>query len=182
MKKLSFLAFMLISQLAFAQKYFTREGHVSFFSKTDVEDIDAHNYKASTVLDLGTGAVEVAILLKAFEFKKALMQEHFNENYVESDKYPKAVLKAKMTGFDAGQLGKNGSHPITVTGDFNLHGVSKPVSIPATLEVKEGKLLVNAVLMVKPADYNITIPKVVENNISKEIKVTVQLTLEELKR
>jgi polyisoprenoid-binding protein YceI len=110
------------------------------------------------------------------------MQEHFNENYVESDKYPKAVLKAKVAGFDAGQLGKNGNHPVTVIGDFNLHGVNKPVNIPATIEVKDGKLMVNAILMVKPADYNITIPKVVENNISKEIKVTVQLTLEELKR
>jgi polyisoprenoid-binding protein YceI len=171
MKNLSLLALLLISQLAFAQKYFTREGHISFFSKTDVEDIDAHNYKATTVYDVGSSAVEVAILLKAFEFKKALMQEHFNENYVESDKYPKATLKANINGFGADKLGKNATHQVTVVGTFNLHGVSKQVNLPATIEVKDGKLMANAVLMVKPADYNIAIPK-----------VTVQLALEELKR
>jgi hypothetical protein len=165
-----------------AQKFFTREGSIQFFSRTDVEDIEAVNRKVAVVWDASSGAIEFSALMKAFEFKKALMQEHFNENYVESDKFPKATFKGILTGVGADQLTKDGTHPVSVKGTMTMHGVSQSVEAPGTVEVKDGKVKAQAVFSMKPADYAIVIPKVVENNIAKEVKVTVKLALEELKK
>lgn len=165
-----------------AQKYFTREGMIRFFSRTDVEDIEGINRKVAVVWDVPTGAIEFSVLMKAFEFKKALMQEHFNENYVESDKFPKSTFKGSLTGVSADQLKKDGVYQAIVKGTMNLHGVSQPIETPGTVEIKAGKVTAQAVFPMKPSDYAIAIPKVVENNIAKEVKVTVQLTLEELKK
>src|SRR3982750_2211619 len=94
---ISSLLLAMISIAAFSQnRYFTKTGKVSFFSKASLENIEAHNKNAVSVFDRTTGQVEVSILMKAFEFEKALMEEHFNENYVESDKFPKSVFKGKI--------------------------------------------------------------------------------------
>ena len=86
-----------LSSVAFGQeRFFTKTGSISFFSKTPLEDIEAHNRSVTCVLDSKTGNVQFAVLMKGFEFKKALMQEHFNEDYIESDKYPKAEFKGQI--------------------------------------------------------------------------------------
>src|ERR1700682_4428284 len=105
MKKVKLILFSLLtvclfSTCGFAQsKYFTKSGSINFDASGPLEDIKAENKKATFVLDAKSGAIELAVLLKAFEFERALMQEHFNENYVESDKYPKSTYKGKITNF-----------------------------------------------------------------------------------
>ena len=98
MKHLVVIAFVLAAQLAFGQKYFSKTGKITFTSQAPLEKIEAQNTSASTVLDIGTGAMEWAVLIKGFKFDKALMEEHFNENYMESSTYPKAKFKGKIEG------------------------------------------------------------------------------------
>ncbi|MEZ4799595.1 MAG: YceI family protein [Flavobacteriales bacterium] len=165
-----------------AQKFFTRSGHVHFFSDTKMEDIEADNHKASVVLDGATGQVEIALLIKAFEFEKALMQEHFNENYMESDTYPKATFKGKVENMSAIDLKKDGTHNVKVIGELTMHGVTNKVTIEATIKVAGGKLTCTTKFYVVPEDYKITIPNTVRDNIASKIEVNVDATLEELKK
>ena len=169
------------SMLAAQERYATRTGHVSFFSKTSAENIDAHNYKATSVFDATSGAVEFAVLMKAFEFEKALMQEHFNENYVESDKFPKAVFKGKVTGLPDGALKKAGTYEVTVAGDLTLHGVTKPVSTKGTLTVDPtGMLKAAAEFNITPEDHDIKIPGAVRESIADQIQVKVQIDYQKM--
>lgn len=165
-----------------AQKYFTREGKVAFFSSTPIEDIEAHNSKATSVLDTENGRMQFAILIKAFQFEKALMQEHFNENYMESSTYPKATFKGAVKNWDAIDISKDGEYPITVTGDMTIHGVTQPVESSGILKVSGGNISASSEFPVTVADYDIEIPSVVRDNIAKEVKVSVAIDYEPLSR
>src|SRR5688572_18821627 len=134
------LLVLVIGNTAFAQKYFTKSGSVNFFSKTPMENIDATNKKATCVIDSKTGQIEIALLMKAFEFEKALMQEHFNENYVESDKYPKATFKGNITNIASVNFTKDGSYPVDITGKLTMHGVTKDMKTKGSIIVKNGKI------------------------------------------
>ncbi len=157
----------------FAQKYMTRTAKVTFFSATPMENIEAFNNEAAAVLDSKTGDFVVQLPIKSFKFEKALMQEHFNENYMESDKYPKAEYKGKITNLSAVNFAKDGTYPVTTSGKLTMHGVTKDVNIPATIIVKGGDATMSSKFKVAPADYKIAIPKLVEGKIAKEIEVTV---------
>lgn len=163
--------------LASAQeRYSTRNGLISFFSETPVENIEAHNRKVSSVIDITTGAMQFAVVIKSFEFDKALMQEHFNENYMESNTFPKADFKGKVTGFGAEQLASPGEYKVTVDGDLTIHGVTRQVSHPGTITVnKDGTLKAVSDFVVKPEDHGIKIPGVVRKNIAEEIAVKVRM-------
>jgi hypothetical protein len=164
------------------QHYFTRNGTVTFFSSTPLEDIKAENYSVTAVLNLSTGDVEYSMLIKSFNFKKALMQEHFNENYMESHKYPKASFKGKVAGIEQLQGNTTGSFNVVVTGNLTMHGMTREVSTPGTLSVDDGKVTARATFTVKPEDYDIAIPPVVRDKIAREIEITVLTTLDPLKR
>jgi len=125
------------------------------------------------IIDAGKKNLAFAALLKGFTFPKELMQEHFNENYVESDKYPKASFTGAYTGDVA--LDKDGVYKVVVTGNLTLHNVTRPIETPATLEVKGGHLLGHAEFKVKPEDFNISIPSVVRDKIDKEMTVKVNI-------
>ncbi len=157
-------------------KYLTKTGLVTFFSSSPIEDIEARNQQVAAVLDFGTGQVAFSVPIKAFVFKRTLMQEHFNENYMESDKYPKATFTGHLVGFDAALLEAAGPHPAQVEGDLTLHGVTHRVRTPATVELRGGQLLAQATFPVASADYNIEIPLLVRNSIAKIISVHVDLT------
>ncbi|MBK6541028.1 MAG: YceI family protein [Flavobacteriales bacterium] len=162
--------------LAAQERYATRTGHISFHSDTPMEKIEAHNHKSTSVLDASTGAVEFAVLMKGFEFDKALMQEHFNENYVESDKFPKAGFKGKFNGLTADDLKKAGTKEVTAEGEMSMHGVTKPVTIKGTFTMEPtGAVKASSTFTIKPEDYNITIPGMVRDNIAKEITIKVQM-------
>ncbi|WP_345055205.1 YceI family protein [Hymenobacter glaciei] len=180
MKRLFFLLSLLLvlhgGSVALAQgRYLTKTGLVSFFSASPIEDIEARNQQVAAMLDFGTGQLAFSVPIKGFVFKHTLMQEHFNENYLESDKYPKATFIGHFVGFDASQLGTAGAHPAQVEGDLTLHGVTHHIRVPATVELRSDKVLAQATFPVASADYNIEIPLLVRNNIAKIISVRVDL-------
>lgn len=157
-------------------KYLTKTGVVTFFSSAPIEDIEARNEQVAAVLDFGTGQLAFAVPIKGFLFKRSLMREHFNENYLESDKYPKATFSGHLVGFDAATLATAGPHPVQVAGDLTIHGVTRPVQVPATVELKGGQLLAEATFPVTTADYGIRIPLLVRSNIAKTVRVHVAFT------
>lgn len=185
MKRLVLAMIMIAGMAATAQaqgKYFTRDGFISFFSHTDVEDIEAKNNKVASVFDAATGQLEFAVLMKAFEFKKALMQEHFNENYVESSKHPKAQFKGKVVNMGSVDFSKDGEYPVQVEGELTIKGVSKPVSTSGTFVVKGGTPQGIAEFRIKPEDYNISIPSLVRKNIAEEVLVKVEMAYQPLNK
>ena len=169
---LLFLA-VLIPAVGYSQLYSTRSGFIGFYSKTALEDIKGENNQVYAIIDAGKKNLAFAALLKGFIFPKELMQEHFNENYVESDKYPKATFSGAYTGDVA--LDKDGVYKVMVKGNLTLHNVTRPVETPATLEVKAGHVVGAAELKLKPEDFNISIPSVVRDKIDKEITVRINI-------
>lgn len=180
MKKLFFLAFLTASCLSVnAQtKFMTRTGTVNFVAEGPVkDDVKATNNQAACVLDGTTGEVMFQIAIKSFVFKKALMQEHFNENYMESHKFPKAVLKGKVMDFAKVDLSKDGKYNVDVAGEMEIHGVKKQVREKGMLEVKGGKVILHSDFKVTLADYNIAIPKIVEEKIAKVADISLHMEL-----
>lgn len=167
-----------ISLFSFGQTYFTRTGEVSFFSETPLENIEAFNNQATCIVDIATGEVVSKILIKAFTFEKALMQEHFNENYMESDKFPQAVLKATIANFEELEFDKPEKQQVILKGELTIRNITREITIDGYIQKKGKNLQTNATFIVFPSDYQIKIPKAVENNIAKEIEVSVNFQLE----
>ncbi|MBO9203007.1 MULTISPECIES: YceI family protein [Niastella] len=175
-------ACLLVTVLAFSQKkYFTKSGQITFNAGTSVEDVDATNKTTVSVLDGATGQMEFAVLIKGFEFKRALMQEHFNENYMESDKYPKALFKGKIVNIDKVNFQQNGVYPVTVKGQLDMHGVKKEVETTGTMKVTGETIASNADFTVLLADYNIAIPSLVKDKVSKTVTIKVLCNYNPLK-
>jgi len=176
------IALLTIATISQAQdRYFTKSGKIEFFSKAPMEDIGATNKTATAVLDIKTGALQFAVQMKGFEFEKALMQEHFNENYVESDKYPKAEFKGTITNNSEINYAKAGTYTAKVKGKMTLHGVTKDVETTGTIKVGSGNLEAHSIFNIKLSDYKIKVPNVVKDKLSNNIKITVNTTLEPLK-
>jgi polyisoprenoid-binding protein YceI len=168
------LAFLLSANIASAGKIISKTGHVWFYSHTAIEDIEAHNRQAVSILDTETGDLQISVLVKSFEFKVALMQEHFNENYMESTKFPKASFKGKVNQLDGINFKADGVYTSDVSGELTIHGVTKPVTVKGTFEIKDGTVTAKAKFTVSPKDYDIAIPSIVENKIAKDIEITVE--------
>ncbi|OQP66059.1 polyisoprenoid-binding protein [Niastella vici] len=162
-------------------KYFTKSGSIHFLSKGAIEIIQADHRSVTCVLDPKTGAIQFAVLMKGFEFKKALMQEHFNEDYVESDKYPKAEFRGQIVNNSDIAYTKDGVYTAHVKGKLTLHGETKDVETNGKITVKGGKLLASSDFTILMSDYNIAIPKLVKENMSNTVTITVNCTLEPLK-
>ena len=181
LKHISLVLAMAPLALMAQERFATRNGHIAFHSSTPMENIEAHNRKVTSVWDATTGAVEFAVLVKAFEFEKALMQEHFNENYMESNTYPKAVFKGKVVGITAAELKKPGKHDVTVEGELTMHGVTKKITEKATISVEPtGAMKAETKFVVKPEDYKIEIPSVVRKQIAEEIQVKVRIDYQKM--
>ena len=175
MKGYAMLVILLVFVFSgFSQKrYFTKNGGISFHAGTAMEDIDAFNNSTTSIFDAITGQIEYAVLIKGFEFKRALMQDHFNENYLESDKYPKSVFRGRITNLDEINLEKEGSYPVTVKGLLEIHGIKKEVEIAGMMKITGAKILATAEFTVLLSDYNITIPSLVKDKISKTATIKV---------
>jgi polyisoprenoid-binding protein YceI len=170
--------FILLSYTSQAQgKFYTKTGKISIFSSTSMENIAATNKSVTTLLTTKTGDLQFAVLMKGFEFKKALMQEDFNKDYIESDKFPKAEFKGQITNNNEINYTTNGSYTAKVKGKLTIHGETKDIETTGTLTVADGKITLNSSFTVLVADYKITIPKLYRNNISTSIKVTVDCAL-----
>ena len=181
MKKLLFSLIVLASLQTQAQKYFTKTGTVIFNSKSPVEKIEGVNKATACLLDTRTGAIDFIVQIKSFVFDKQLMQEHFNENYLESDKFPKANFKGVVTNHTAINFVKDGENNAEVTGKMTLHGVTKDVKFAGKISVKGGKITITSTPILLLADYKIAIPNAVKDKVSKDVKITVNTTLDLMK-
>ncbi len=164
-----------------AQKYFTRTGQISFFSSTSIEDIEAHNKTVTAIFDSKSGAIQFSVTMKSFHFEKALMQEHFNENYVESDQFPKATFKGVIEGVNEIDFTKDGEYTVTINGKLTIHGVTQEISTQATFTMKDGVVKGESKIKVNPENYEIEIPGVVREKIAKELEVTIVMNFKEKK-
>lgn len=154
-----------------AQKFISEKNHVSFYSKAPLEDIEAHTYKSKSILDTGSGEIICTIPINTFQFKKSLMQEHFNENYLESHKYPRAKFKGKVSGFEK----TSGKQKVTAQGTLEIHGVSKEVTIEGEMEYSPQEISIRSQFPVRLSDYKIKIPKLVVSNIAEVVEVRIEL-------
>lgn len=184
MKKILFslTALVFVFSGLHAQKYFTREGKVSFYSDAPMEKIEAVNNSATSVIDAETGKMEFAVLIKAFQFEKALMQEHFNENYLESSKFPKAIFKGEIINDDEVDFTKDGSYTARVKGEMTIHGVTNPFETQGKITVKNGQISAFSQFDIEVADYKIEIPGVVRDNIAKTVQVTANFDYQPFKK
>ncbi len=176
MKRMFLLALFLNVVIAGnAQKYLTKNGYIGFYSHTPLEEIKADNNQVASALDITTGEMVFQALIKSFHFDRALMEEHFNENYMESDKIPKSVFKGKITNLSDVDFSKPGTYIITVEGDLTIHDVTNKINTKGTIEVVSGGINANSKFSVVPEDYKITIPGVVRDKIDKTLEVTVAM-------
>lgn len=174
-------ALVLTTSVSFAQdKFYTKTGKISFLSQAPIEEIEAKNKTVTAVVDSKTGAIQFAVQMKGFEFEKQLMQQHFNENYVESDKYPKSEFKGTITNNSAINYKKDGTYNTKVKGQLTIHGVTKDVETTGTFKINGGKIDATSTFNVLISDYNIKIPSIVKEKVSNTIKITVDCNLEPL--
>ena len=180
MKKIATLLVIILLSASFAnaQKFMTKGGTIKFFSETPMEKIEGTNRQVNSALNFTTGDFVFKVLIRGFEFEKVLMQEHFNENYMESEKFPSSEFKGKITKLKDVNPSKDGVYKVVVEGDLTIHGVTNKVKVNGTLEVNAAKVIGNASFEVTPKDYNIAIPKAVIKNISEAIKVDVNVSLD----
>jgi YceI-like domain len=167
-----------INSSSFGQVYYTKNGRVSFYSKAPVENISADNNQVISVLNTQTGALQFSVLNNAFHFPKAMMEQHFNSDYMESDKYPKSTFKGTISDISKVDISKDGTYNVSVTGSLDIHGVSKDVTAPGIISVKDGKISGTSTFKILLKDYNIKIPAIVKNNIAENIEITVSCNYE----
>ncbi len=156
-------------------RYVLENTIVRFFSDGILEDIEAVNKDTKGIINASKDEFLFKIPIKSFKFPSALMQEHFNENYMESDEYPEGTFKGKIEG--SYNLEKDGDYTIKAVGDLVIHGITQTRTIPATIHVRDGKASIESKFTVKVADHKIKIPSVVVKNIAEEVEVTIKAAL-----
>ena len=184
MRKIVLIAISLftIAYTTHAQKVISKNGHISFYSHTAMEDIKADNNQVSSIIDQSTGEVRINVLMKSFKFDGALMEEHFNENYVESDKYPKANLSGKIINLTAIDFTKNGTYNTEIEGELTMHGVTNKLTAKGTIEIKDGNVIAKSKFFISLKEYKIEIPAVVKDKIQDNMEITVDMEYAPLKK
>lgn len=179
MKKLLFASLLSLCVSGFYSQIFkAKDGTtlIHFYSKSPLEDIDAANKGAVIVLNTNSGDLQVRVTIQNFKFKNGLMEEHFNENYLESTKFPNCVFKGKIN--EKVDFTADGENKVTVTGKMEMHGVTKDVTINGTLTKKGPEVLIDSKFQIKVADYDIKVPSLYVKNIAEIVDVTIVSTLE----
>ena len=176
MKRIFLIVLLLTGIIAAnAQKYMTKNGFIGFYSHTAMEDLKGDNNQVVGLLDVSTGEMVFQALIKSFHFDRALMEEHFNENYMESDKFPKSVFKGKITNLASIDFSKPGTYDAIVEGDLTIRDATNKITTKGTIEVTSGGINANAKFNIVPEDYKINIPGVVREKINKNLEVTVAM-------
>lgn len=183
MKKYWLISFfvIVITTCGFSQTFITKNGMIRFYSEASLEKIEAVSRQANSALIGQSGDFVFKVLIKSFTFDKALMQEHFNENYLESDKYPEATFVGKVTNIKEVNFAKDGSYPVTVEGKLTIHGQTQLVKETGTFDVKNDVVTAKSKFNILLADYKISIPNTVVNKISKSIETTIEVALTKYK-
>lgn len=182
MKRTSIILLLITFCFSFynsnGQLYFTKNGRVSFFSKTSLENISADNNQVLSVINMETGALQFSLLNNAFYFPKAKMQEDFNENYMESNKYPKSTFRGIITDIGTINLNNDGNYLVHVKGDLTIHGVTKNITAAGNLNIKDDHITSTASFKVLLTDYKIKVPAIVTDKIATDITVTISCSYE----
>lgn len=154
------------------EQFLTKQGRVSFFSHSTLEDIKAENDQVLSIIDTVTHKIAIRLQMREFEFEKSLMQEHFNENYVESYKYPKATFSGKVVNFETWDTDNAQTE---IIGELTLHGKTKEISTKVNVAMKDDELILKGSFEVAVSDFNIKIPAIVRYNIAETINVSFEL-------
>ena len=179
--RIAILIFIIVfNTSAHSQLYFTKSGRISFTSRAPLEDIESVNKTVNCLLNSSTGSIQFSVLIKGFEFQKALMQEHFNENYMESNKYPRASFKGTIINNAEINYSNKGTYKAVVKGELTIRGISKTIETNGTVRVNDN-IEVEANFNVPISDYNISIPSLVKDKVANSVKVSVQARLEPYK-
>ncbi|MDX2189941.1 MAG: YceI family protein [Bacteroidota bacterium] len=169
--------------LSFAQDiYAFKSGKVNFFAGTPMEDIDATNSKLTSFINLKTGEAVISMFNTDFKFSSSLMQEHFNENYMESEKFPKSEFKGKIQNIETIDLTKSGEYKVKIEGIFTIHGVSKSNIVDAIIVNKNGKIQVDSKFSIALADFKIERPQIVWEKLAENVQITLSLNYEAFKK
>lgn len=179
-KVVSLFIFCIATHIAFAQIYMAKNCDITFFSKSPLENIEAINKSAKPILNTASGAIQIKISIIAFKFEKPLMEEHFNENYMESDVYPDAFFKGKIN--ETIDYTKDGEYKVTVTGTLTVHGVVKERTLEGTLTVKGGLIRMTSNFKIHIADHGIKVPSLYVQNIAEDVDVSIDAILEPYKK
>lgn len=173
------IVFLLISQSIFSQKFYTRTGLTGFKANVPAfEPVQALN-KSSSAIVTNDGDIAVQLFISAFKFKIALMQEHFNENFMESDEFPKATFKGKILDFDASKL--EGSKEVTIKGTLNVKGKDKEIETTGTVTKNGNTIRLVSQFITTPRDFEIKIPSLVRKKIAREVTIDIDYELAEKK-
>lgn len=185
MKKISFtiLVFVALCFGSEAQdKFYTKTGKIFFeCTKSPLEKIEATNKSSTCVLDIKTGHLQFAVLMRGFEFQRALMQEHFNENYVESSKFPKADFKGEISNNTEINYAKDGEYIAKVKGKLLIHGQTQDVDATGKIIIMQGRIMANARFAILLSDYDIHIPSLVSDKLSNSVNIIIDCNLDPLK-
>ena len=183
MKKAIFLSILFFSmhEIQAQVRYSTKTGKAWFDAGTGMEDITGTNKSVLSVFDPSTGKIQFKITIKAFEFWSALLGEHFNENYMESDKYPDSKFNGIVTNMDKVNISKDGIYPLNVKGKLTIHGVEKEIETKGTFKVSGQNIDASSEFIVAMEDYKIAIPSVVKDKLSKTAKVKINCNYSILK-
>jgi hypothetical protein len=173
--KIYFVIFLSLIFLtpARAQKYAIEKSLITFFSDAPIEDIQANNEKTTSLFNGSSGDIAFSVPIVEFQFQKSLMKEHFNEKYMDTERYPKSTFAGKINGYDASA---SGEQHVKASGKLTIHGVTHDVELPGTIEKQGDKLVMKSSFTVKLEDYKIQIPQLLWKNIAEEIAVTVTFT------
>jgi hypothetical protein len=156
-----------------AQRFVAENGFITFFSQAPVENIQADNRNVTSLFSADNGTIAFSVPIKEFQFEKKLMQEHFNDKYMESDRFPRSTFSGKVTGYS---LTATGLQSVRARGKLTIHGIVKEVDIPGTLEVKNNNIIIKTKFKVLNKDYGIVIPQILWKNVSEEIEITIDMT------
>lgn len=168
---------LLFTNLGWAQKYSSKTGNVSFEASVPLfEDVSAKDNNNVVILNADTGEIASVSVVKNYKFTVKLMEEHFNENYAESAKYPKATFTGKLVNFDKTKLSAS-PQKYTIQGKLNFHGVDKSVTSSATMYTKDGKIYMQGGFVARPSDHNVTIPKMVTKKVAENVNVKYNYVL-----
>lgn len=176
------VVFMALAIQLNAQKYITKNGNITFYSDGPLEKIEAINNQVNSALNAETGDFVFKILMKSFVFEKALMQEHFNENYVESDRFPNSIFKGKVSNINSIKFNKPGKYDAHIEGDLTIHGVTKHIKEKGSFEVSKNDILGTSKFFIALDDYDIRIPGAVTGKIAEEIEITINVKLKPLSK
>jgi polyisoprenoid-binding protein YceI len=182
MKKYFFIALITATALpSFAQKYLGKNAKVTFTSKAPLETIVGTTNTATMAIDTKSGVLAMSLLVKSFSFEKKLMQQHFNDNYMESNKFPKAEFRGNITNNSKINYNADGKYNVNAEGKLTIHGVAQQITTTGTVEVKAGKIIATCNFSVQVSDYGVAIPSVVKDKVSNTVNINVSGSLSLIK-